>query len=172
LQLQVVRIEPVVLRLLVAVAVIGQVDVDELLRGEARGLTLGVLTDLPAEDDAGDAAVLAGHLPVGAVHQAAEEKRVLPRQGLEFRGGPLESLAGLIPAGALGANLGDALEQCLLVRRGGDGIDRPRAGNGHVLLPVEIVVDANHGTFPPDCGTPTINDAVYILQTRLVDESS
>ena len=85
LHLRIVRIEPVVARLLVAVAVVGQVDVDELLCREARGLAFGVFADLPAEDDAGDAAVLAGHLAIGAAHQAAEEKRVRPREVFQFR---------------------------------------------------------------------------------------
>jgi len=130
------------------VAVVGQIDVDELLRAESRGLAFGVGPDLLAEDDAGDAAILAGHFPVGAGHQAAEEKLVSSRQALEFREGPLELLGRLFPARPLGSDRGNPFEELLLVGRGRSGIDGTGALDRRFFLPAVVVVVANHDSDP------------------------
>jgi len=65
LQLGIVGIESKERRLLVAMAVIGQVDVDQALGREPRRLGGGVLADLFAEDDAGEASIFASRLAIG-----------------------------------------------------------------------------------------------------------
>jgi hypothetical protein len=167
LQFRIVRIDPVVARLLVAVAVICQVDVDKTLRGESRGLALRVSPHLFAEDDAGDAAVFAGDFPIGPGYQAAEENPVLSRHVLEFLNGPLELVGGLLPAGPFRAAFGDSFEQVLFVGRGRRGINRPGALDRRLALPAVGVVVADHGDCPqPVSENPARSESVYISETR------
>jgi hypothetical protein len=165
--LRIIGIEPEVARFLVAVAVVRQVDVDETLRREPRGLAFGVFAHLFAEDDASDAAILAGHFPVSTGHQPAEEELVLSRQGIEFLNGPFELRGGLLPAGPLGAHLGDSFEQLLLFGCSGYRIDGTGPGGLPFALPAVIVVAAYHGDCSrPGHENPTRSESAYINQTR------
>lgn len=145
LHLRIRWIEPVVARLLVAVAVIGQVDVGQELRGQARGLGERILVDLLAEDARGHAAVVAGHLAISAKHEPAEKIAIALRDCLELRRRCVELGRGPVPGMAHGPEFGHAFEELFFLERGRDGIGRAGARNLLPALPAVIVVVANHG---------------------------
>jgi len=140
LELRVGRIETVERRLLVAVPVIGQVDIHQTLSREARGLSGGVETDLLAKDDAGNAPILAGGLAVGPEHDPPKQVLVSLHQRLQLGGGGLELFGGLVPGRPIGANGGDPLEPGLRFRGGRNGINGAGAPDARGVGLVDVVV--------------------------------
>jgi len=128
LQLRIVRIEPEERRLPVAMAVIGQVDVDQALGREPGRLRGGVFANLLAEDDARQAPIFASRFAVSAEHEPFEEELVGLDQGFQFGGRDFQLFGGLIPGRAIGAKRGRSFEQGFFLRRGRRGIGGPADG--------------------------------------------
>jgi hypothetical protein len=157
----IVRIQPDERRLLVAVAVIGQVDVRQALRGEARALAVHVLLDLLEEDEGRQPAAVAGAFAVGAVNEFLEEPAVGAGAGAEVGDRPAEVGGGRGPGVPLGAIGREVLEEGLLLGGGGDGIGRPRAGRRFLPGGVEVI-GADHGKRSPGgFGIPARSGSVY-----------